>query len=468
MPVTGLNDDERTTRTSIALAEDSGWILRVERNGQIVATEHYHDWHRVERRRRLLEARMPRRLTRVAAVLAMIASAAAQPVAAQTPVALFAEPALVTKAVDFVTERRSDDTTAAKDGFYPDFGHMITGAGWISLGPGYRHQLFADRAVVDLSTAISWRTYKTAQARFELPSLASDHVTIGSQMRWQDLTQVAYYGAGPDSLEAQKSDYRMNGSNVVLYGTVRSTRAVSVTSRIGWLSHIGLSSSTGPFDPDLPDTMNQFPDEPGSRLERQPGFFHADLVIAADTRDHAGYPTRGGLYRAAWASFNDRGTDTFGFERYEVEGAHFVPMFARRSVLAVRGWGVFSTTADDREIPFYLLPSLGGHNTIRSYGNYRFHDRDLLVVNVESRWALMPHVDAALFVDAGNVAPRAGDLNLARTAYGAGCRLHTDATTLARFEVAKGHEGWQFMFRLNDPFNPGRLRQRTAAVPFVP
>ena len=59
MPVTRLNDDERTTRTSIALAEDSGWILRVERNGQIVATEHHHDWHRVERRRRLLEARMP-------------------------------------------------------------------------------------------------------------------------------------------------------------------------------------------------------------------------------------------------------------------------------------------------------------------------------------------------------------------------------------------------------------------------
>jgi hypothetical protein len=50
----------------------------------------------------------------------------------------------------------------------------------------------------------------------------------------------------------------------------------------------------------------------------------------------------------------------------------------------------------------------------------------------------------------------------------AGFRLHSDTATLARFEVAKGHEGWQFMFRLNDPFNPSRLRQRTAAAPFVP
>src|SRR5262249_11880334 len=51
------------------------------------------------------------------------------------------------------------------DGFYPDFGNMITGAGWISIGPGYRKHLFDERAFVDGSAAISWHGYKMAQAR---------------------------------------------------------------------------------------------------------------------------------------------------------------------------------------------------------------------------------------------------------------------------------------------------------------
>jgi hypothetical protein len=132
---------------------------------------------------------------------------------------------------------------------------MITGAGWISIGPGDRHHLFADRAVIDLSTAISWRAYKTAQARFELPLLANGHVTVGSQVLWRDLTQIVYYGAGPDSAETAESDYRLQASNAVLYGTLRSNRAVSVTGRVGWLTRVGLSPSTGPFDRDLPDTV---------------------------------------------------------------------------------------------------------------------------------------------------------------------------------------------------------------------
>ena len=461
----------QSTRVWVHLANHGGgWVLLVERDGQIVSTVQCTDWHRVERRRRLLEGETIWRPARAAAaILALAAALTAAPVSAQDrQTALLPEPQIVTKAVDLVTRFKGDETAAPKNGFYPDFGHMITGAGWISIGPGYRHRLFADRAVVDLSTAISWRAYKTAQARFELPSLASGHVAVGSQVLWQDLTQVVYYGAGPDSAEAAKSDYQLKASNAVLYATVRPNRAVSVTGRLGLLSRVGLDSSAGSFDRDLPDAIQQFAGEPGNQLSSQPRYFHGDVSLIADTRDFPGRPSRGGLYRAAWVGFRDRDEAAFGFERYEVEAAQFVPMFSGRSVLAVHGWGVFSTTTRGHEIPFYLLPSLGGHNTIRSYGDYRFHDRDLLVVNAESRWALLPHVDAALFVDAGNVAPRAADLDLARTAYGTGLRLHTGTTTFARFDMAKGHEGWRFMLRVNDPLRLARLKQHTATVPFVP
>src|SRR6185436_5574349 len=144
------------------------------------------------------------------------------------------------------------------------------------------------------------------------------------------------------------------------------------------------------------------------------------------------------------------------------------PFADHNLVLAFRGWIVVSDVPEGHEIPFYMLPSLGGHNTLRDYSNFRFHDRHLAVVNAESRWAIFQHVDAAVFFDAGNVAHRAEDLNLRKTDYGAGLRLHTDRTTVARLDVAQGSEGWKVVVRTNDPFRLSRLTRRVAGIPFVP
>jgi outer membrane protein assembly factor BamA len=118
--------------------------------------------------------------------------------------------------------------------------------------------------------------------------------------------------------------------------------------------------------------------------------------------------------------------------------------------------------------PFYLLPSLGGSNTLRSYADYRFHDRHLALSTAEARVALFTHVDAAAFFDAGNVAAQFKDLNLEKTSIGIGLRLHSDRATLGRFDVAHGAEGWRFLVRMNDPLHLSRVGRRTAAAPFVP
>jgi hypothetical protein len=136
-------------------------------------------------------------------------------------------------------------------------------------------------------------------------------------------------------------------------------------------------------------------------------------------------------------------------------------------VIALHGWLAASDAAEGGTVPFYLLPSLGGHNSLRSYPDYRFHDRNMVVVNAEARLAMMSHVDAAVFVDAGNVAPRVGDLNFDKRPVGAGLRLHTRRQTIVRLDVARGDEGWRALIRLTDPLSLSRLARRTAAVPFV-
>jgi outer membrane protein assembly factor BamA len=115
-----------------------------------------------------------------------------------------------------------------------------------------------------------------------------------------------------------------------------------------------------------------------------------------------------------------------------------------------------------------MQPSLGGQNTLRGFADYRFHDRNALLVTAEARFALMTHVDLATFWDAGNVAERFGDLDLDKRSWGMGFRLHSRRETFARFDMAHSEEGWKFLFRLNDPLHLSRLTKRTAPVPFVP
>jgi hypothetical protein len=334
------------------------------------------------------------------------------------------------------------------NGFYIDFANMIPGAGWISGGPAYRHWYAQDSVFVDTSAAISWRGYKTAQARFELPKVARSRLALGSQVKWQDFTHVEFFGEGPDAAEFNRSEYQLTSTNLVGYATLRPVESLAFETKIGWL------------EPSVSDTAFVVAD--------QPTFVHSEASVTADTRDFPGHPTRGALLRGAAANYSDRDSGIFSFRRYEGEAAGFLPLVGSRVVVALHGWLVASDTGDGRSVPFYLQPSLGGHNSLRSFADYRFHDRNMLVLNAETRVAMMTHVDAAVFVDAGNVGARVSDLNLNKRSYGAGLRLHSRRQTFARFDAARGEEGWRFLFRLTDPLNLARLSRRAANVPFVP
>jgi hypothetical protein len=380
---------------------------------------------------------------------------------------LLTEPRVLTNGIQFAVDKFGD-SGREKRGWYPEFSNMITGSGFVSVGPGYRHYVFNDQAFLDASAALSWHFYKTAQARFEARKLANNHLTLGTQVMWQDSTQINYFGIGPDSLEDDQSQYRLKSTDIVGYGAYRPMDWLSIGGEFGWLRSPSILSTGGTFKPTFPEAQHQFPTDPGMQLEEQPDFLHSEASITADTRNYPGHPTHGGLYRAALTSYGDRTTDTFSFHQYEAEAMHFVPITNENWIFAVHGWAVFTDTSQGHEVPFYLLPSLGGHSTLRAFSNFRFHDRNLAMVSAESRWALFTHVDGAIFFDAGNVAPRRSDLNLDKTSIGAGVRIHTQRMTFARFDVAHGAEGWHFTVRTSDAFRLSRLARRTVVAPFVP
>jgi hypothetical protein len=285
---------------------------------------------------------------------------------------------------------------------------------------------------------------------------------------WRDMTQVNYFGAGPDSFESDRSQYRIKVTDIVGYLSFRPNTWMTFAGELGWLRQPELGPPAGTFGGDFPETQVFFADQPGATSDPQPDFLHGELRVTSDTRDYASHPTSGGLYHAAVTIYRDQQAGTFSFTEYQAEALQLIPLRERRWVLALHGWSVLTDVPLGREIPFYLQPSIGGHNTIRAYRSLRFHDRNTLVLSAESRWAIFEHVDLAAFADAGNVAASVGGLNLGKHAYGAGVRLHTGRSNIARADIAHGPEGWRVFLRTGDPFRLGRLTRRIALVPFAP
>jgi outer membrane protein assembly factor BamA len=381
------------------------------------------------------------------------------PSSATEPEGLVAEPAFITRATLFADRHfgKGDIT----NGFYVDFANMIPGAGWLSAGPGYRHWYKQDKVFVDASAAISWRGYKTGQARFELPAIARSRLALGTQVRWQNFSQIDHFGTGPATTADDRTQYGLESTNVVGFATLRPMRWMDLTAQAGWLKPT-VTAASGPFLRDFPATPDAF-----GRFD-PPTFVPTEVSLTIDGRDFPSHPTRGILLRGAAARYDDRETGVFTHKRYESEAAGFLPIAGGRLVLALHGWAVTTETGANQVVPFFLQPSLGGANTLRGYADYRFHDRNMLVVNAEARLALMTHMDLAFFADAGNVAAERRDLDLAKKSYGAGLRLHTRRMTYARIDAARGDEGWRFLFRLTDPLDLARLTRRSGSAPFVP
>jgi outer membrane protein assembly factor BamA len=357
-------------------------------------------------------------------------------------------------------EAKLDGGSGTHEGFYPELGGMITGAG-ISVGPGYRHYLFGDRALVDASAAASWRRYSTFQSRIEWPRLFEDRLAVGAQVKYQDFTQINFFGIGGASLKANQTDFRLNDVDVLGFATVQANRWLSVGGRVGVLRSVNVARGTSTL---YPSTGDVFEESSAPSLTRQPGFVHSDVFLDIDARDVPGYPTSGGRYRLSASAFHDQNYSQYSFRRVEADASQYIPLLHKSWVLALRGRMAMSETSAGQEVPFYLLPTLGGPTTLRGFSDYRFRDRNLLLLNAEYRWPIFRALDGALFYDAGTVSAHALSIQHPHTDYGAGVRLHSTTRTLVRLDFARSREGSRVIFSFTAPFGAS---SRTV-VPYVP
>jgi hypothetical protein len=199
-------------------------------------------------------------------------------------------------------ESRLGGAVLPQDGFHPELGGMIPGAG-ISIGPGYRQHLFGRRAVVDASGAVSWDRSTMMRTHFEWPALFTNRVSVGGEAKYQDFMQVNFFGIGEGSPNTDRTSYRLKDVDVLGFATVRPTSWLSVGSRIGVLRGVTISPGSSSR---FPATGDRFDQVIAPALTRQPDFLHGDVSVAADTQDAPGYATSGGRYSMSVAVFQGR------------------------------------------------------------------------------------------------------------------------------------------------------------------
>jgi hypothetical protein len=103
-------------------------------------------------------------------------------------------------------------------------------------------------------------------------------------------------------------------------------------------------------------------------------------------------------------------------------------------------------TAAGHEVPFFLLPDLGGRD-LRGFSDYRFRDRHSISWTAEYRWLALEFLDAAVFYDTGKTVANRASLNFEglKSSVGGGIRLHGARATFLRLDVAHSREGLRFV-----------------------
>ncbi len=164
-----------------------------------------------------------------------------------------------------------------------------------------------------------------------------------------------------------------------------------------------------------------------------------------DSRDNQFYPQKGifakltlGTANAIWGSSYNTTDFSFDFRQ-------FIPI-ANIHILAWQGY--FSGIFSKNNIPFQLLPTLGGRDLLRGFRQGMYRDNAMFLFQAEYRMPIYKRLKAALFLSTGDVMDSKNlSIDKLKVAYGAGLRYRlNDARVHLRVDIAKNNYGEKLQF----------------------
>jgi outer membrane protein assembly factor BamA len=347
------------------------------------------------------------------------------------------------KVENLIVELQQWGLVGVPRGLYPILFGSAFPSGGSAFGGGYR-KMFADTGAFDVHGAITPTSTKVLASSLRLPRFAEDRLDSILILKYQDAPEVAFFGIGNDSSDENETNYAFTPSSVRLAETLDVSNFIRVGGEIAYEKYdtaVGESTRVPPIEEEFS------PDEvPGLGLDSK--YFVGSAFFQFDWRPSPGYATSGGSYRLDWSNYSQQDGDGFNFNRLDVELVQHVPVLRANQIFSFRGLASFTDVEEGQQVPFYLLPKLGGGKDLRGFHDFRFMDRHLMLLAAEYRWTPSKFMDMAVFYEVGKVAPETSDLNFEdlHESYGIGARFHTPYQTALRIEFAISKESKRIIF----------------------
>jgi outer membrane protein assembly factor BamA len=318
---------------------------------------------------------------------------------------------------------------------------------------------------------ISWRRMLKTR---DLPTggvIQEERSFVFARVSYSKTLTLRFFGFGPNTIASQESSYLDEAIQVAVgfsYSLPKPVDDLVVEGRIDAAAHLlGSGTVQGAFDMAFryPFVFAAFQDW---------NYGSVGLELRWDTRDSQRNPYSGHEIGArADALLAQTGANVgavftiFGSKVFEVPGIFHDggDDFEQHPPTDTLAFSLF-TQATSGVVPFYLLPTLGGRNTLRGYIQGRWRDRAAWHGSVEYRLWVIPRgipitrnirierIGLAGFYDVGAVAGTWPDIFSSKVShsYGFGARISLERAAIFRLDLGFSPEDINFIASFGLPF----------------
>lgn len=319
--------------------------------------------------------------------------------------------------------------------WHPFFESAYSGGGF-TLGVG-KLTYVSPYNYLDVRGSYTISNYKRVEAEFVAPRLFKRRGHLSILGGWREATQVGFYGIGTDTSKDDRTSYLFNqpyaSGLLTLFPTRRNLMLRGGVEYSRW--------SQEPGEGTFPSVETKYTPATLPGLGAKVTYLHTQGTVGLDWRTSPGYTRRGAYIGASLHDYNDS-DDAFGFQLAEYEGIAHLPILRETWALSFHGRVQTAFDKSGQQIPFFMLPALGGGSSLRGYASWRFRDNNSLLMQAEWRIMVNRYLDMAFFYDTGKVAARTSDLDFdgLKNDYGFGLRFHGPFATPLRVEIARSRE----------------------------